>query len=123
MLAFLPMSLRLAAQQSVPKKTKPLVAGSEFVRFLDPDTETPITRLTSLTSNSYLPAVTNQFVSAKERFLVFSSDRTGHNAPFRLDLRTGSLTQLANGGDIQPPSLCLDPASHALSLLEGATLQ
>ena len=122
-LALVPMGLRLTAQQSPPKKVRPLAAGSEFARFLDPDTETPIVRLTSPASNSFLPAPTNQFISAKERFLVFSSDRTGRNAPFRLDLRSGALTQLANGGDVQPQSLCLDPANRTLSLIEAGVLQ
>ena len=117
------MSLRLAAQQTVSRKTKPLPAGSEFVRLIDPGTENLITRLTSPASNSFLPSAAHQFVSAKERFLVFSSDRTGQVAPFRLDLRTGSLVQLANSGDIQPQSLCLDPANHTLSLLDGSTLK
>lgn len=122
-LALLPMSLRLGAQQSASKKAKPLATGSEFVRLLDPDTETPIVRLTSLASNSFLPASTNQFVSIKDRFLIFSSDRTGHNTPFRLDLRTGSLTQLSNEGNVQPQSLCLDPAQHTLSFLEAGALK
>jgi oligogalacturonide lyase len=123
MLAFLSTGLRLAAQQSVSKKPKPLPGGSEFVRLLDPDTEMPVTRLTSLASNSFLPAAINQFVSTKEHFLVFSSDRTGYNAPFRLDLRTGSVSQLANSGNVQPQSLCLDAANHTLSLLDGSTLK
>ena len=117
------MSLRVAAQQSSSKKTKPPVTGSEFVRLTDPDTETPIVRLTSPASNSFLPAATNQFISGKERFLVFSSDRTGQHTPFRLDLRTGAITQLVNGGDIQPRSLCLDPANRTLSLLESGSLK
>jgi oligogalacturonide lyase len=119
----LPTSLQLAAQRSVSKKAKPLPAGSEFVRLLDPGTEMLITRLTSLTSNSFLPAATNQFISTKEHFLVFSSDRTGRNSPFRLDLRTGTLNQLASSEDVQPQSLCLDAAHRTLSFLDGSTLK
>jgi oligogalacturonide lyase len=122
-LALLPTSLHLAAQQSVSKKSKPLPSGSEFVRLVDPDTEMPITRLTSLTSNSFLPAATNQFVSLKERFLLFSSDRTGRNTPFRLNLRTGTLNQLASSEGVQPQSLCLDAAHRTLSFLDGSTLK
>ncbi len=122
-LALLPTGLRLAAQQNVSKKTKPLPAGSEFIRLIDPGTENLMTRLTSPVSNSFLPSAINQFVSVKDRFLVFSSDRTGQVVPFRFDLRTGSLLQLANSGDIQPSSLCLDPANHTVSLLDGSTLK
>lgn len=123
MLALLPTSLRLAAEQSVPRKPKPLPAGSELVRFFDPVTETSVTRLTSPVSNSFLPALANQFVSTKDRFLVFSSDRTGHNAPFRLDLKTGALSQLGPTDDVRPPSLCLDASNRTLSLLDGSTLK
>ncbi len=123
MLALVPTSLRLAAQQSVSKKPKPLPAGSEFVRLLDPVTETLVTRLTSPASNSFLPAATNQFISTKDKFLVFSSDRTGRNTPFRLDLRTGALNQLINSDDVQPQSLCFDAAQRTLNFLDGSTLK
>ncbi|MBV9679658.1 MAG: PD40 domain-containing protein [Acidobacteriaceae bacterium] len=123
MLALLPTSLHLAAEQSLPRKSKPLPMGSELVRLLDPVTEMPVTRLTSPVSNSFLPVAANQFVSTKDRFLVFSSDRTGHNAPFRLDLRTGALSQLGPTDDVCPPSLCLDASNRILNLLDRSTLK
>lgn len=125
MFAILPGSLYWAKAQSVSKKPKPLPIppGSEFVRLLDPVTETPIVRLTSLASNSFLPASVNRFVSTKDRFLVFSSDRTGQTAPFQLNLRTGAINQLGTNEHVRPQSLCLDAGSRALNLLDGSTLK
>ncbi len=120
-LAGLPASL-FAASSSV-KKTKPLPHVGEFVRFLDPVTETPVVRLTSLKSNSFLPAPSHRFVSVKDRFLVFSSDRAGALAPFQLDLRTGALTQLARPRRLAPQSLCLNQKRTALYFLDGDSLQ
>ncbi len=120
----LPISLRWARAQSAPKKPKPVPGGSEFVRLFDPVTENLITRLTNLASNSFLPAVTNRFISAKDRFLVFSSDRTGRNLPFQLNLRNGAINQLEAGeDDVKPQSLCLDAAYHTLTFLDGSTLK
>jgi oligogalacturonide lyase len=119
MLAALPSCL-LA---SVTKQAKTLPRAGEFFRFLDPITETPVVRLTSLRSNSFLPAPTNRFVSVKDRFLVFSSDRGGKLAPFQVDLRTGILSQLARPQKLAPESLSLNHKRNALYFLDGDTLQ
>lgn len=125
MLSVLPAGLQLAKAQSVSKKVKsiPLPPGSEFVRLLDPATETPIVRLTSLASNSFLPAASNRFISTKDRFLIFSSDRTGRNSPFHMNLRSGVISQLGTNENVRPQSLCLDTGSHTLNLLDGSTLK
>lgn len=93
------------------------------MRLLDPVTETPVTRLTSLAGNSFLPAVMNRFISTKDRFLVFSSDRTGRSLPFQLDLRNGALNQLGTSENVRPQSLFLDEAHHTLTFLDGSTLR
>ncbi len=121
MLAGLPGTLLASVVSN--KKGKPLPRVGEFFRFLDPITETPVVRLTSLQSNSFLPASTNSFISVKERFLIFSSDRGGTLAPFKLDLRNGLLTQLARPRKLEPKSLCLNQKRTALYLLDGDSLQ
>jgi len=80
MLVLLPASLaaQTGGRSAKPKsRARPLPSVGEFVRFADPDTETLVVRLTSVASASLLPAPSNRFVSVKERFLVFSSNRTG----------------------------------------------
>jgi oligogalacturonide lyase len=113
------------ALASIPsaKKAKPLPRSGEFFRFLDPLTETPVVRLTSIGSNSFLPAPANRFVSVKDRFLVFSSDRAGALAPFQVDLHNGILTQLARCRRLAPDSLCLNRRQNALYFLDEDSLQ
>ena len=111
----------LLASVTKPAKTLPRVG--EFFRFLDPTTETPVVRLTSLRSNNFLPAPTNRFVSIKDRFLVFSSDRGGKLAPFHVDLHTGIVSQLARPQKLDPESLSLNRRRTALYFLDGDSLQ
>lgn len=121
MLAVLPGSLAAAGVEA--RKSKPLPRVGEFFRFADPATEIPVVRLTNPATASLLPAPTNAFISVKERFLVFSSDRTGRGAPFRLDLRTGSLSQIVPAAELLPLSLCLDPQQRFLYYIDGSTLK
>ncbi len=121
MLAALPLGLTASVNTSKKARTLPRVG--EFFRFLDPTTETPVVRLTNLSSNSFLPAATNRFVSVKDRFLVFSSDRMGKPTPFHLDLHTGILAMLAPTSELDPASLCLEERQRFLYLLDGGALK
>ena len=126
MLALLPGSLLAASKvqaQQHRKKSKPLPAVGEFVRFSDPTTENPVVRLTRPATTNLLPSPTNRFVSARERFLVFSSDRTGRFTPFRADLHTGVLEPLGRTEELRPETLCLDAHERALYLVDGGALK
>jgi Tol biopolymer transport system component len=112
-----------AAAADLNKKSKPLPAVGEFVRFADPTTETPVVRLTSPANTSVLPAPTNRFVSLRERFLVFSSDRSGRLKPYRVDLRTGLVTAMADATSLDPRSPCLDRRERVLYFLDGGRLR
>jgi len=119
LLALLPAGLAAG-----PAKTaKPLARVGEFVPFLDPTTETRVVRLTNPASTSWLPAPANRFVSLKDRFLVFSSDRNGRPAPFQVDLRTGLPQQLGDTSALAPRSLCLDEKQRSLYLIDGGVLK
>ncbi|MBV9304227.1 MAG: PD40 domain-containing protein [Acidobacteriaceae bacterium] len=121
LLAVLPGGLA-AASTVQPKKPLPVAQPGEFVRFIDPATETTVVRLTSPVSTSLLPAPGNRFISSKRRFLIFASDRTGKATPFQLDLRTGRLRQLAQTENLLPHSLCMDETQRFLYLLDRTTL-
>jgi len=121
MLATLPAALAAQTSRSRPKG-KQLPSVGEFVRITDPTTETTLVRLTTLKSSAYLPAAANRFVSVKDRYLVFSSDRNGALAPFQVDLRSGAVRQLANPARLAPQSLCLDPKERWLYFLDGDQL-
>jgi oligogalacturonide lyase len=119
LLALLPAGL--AAETG--KRVQPLPRAGEFVPFADPTTETRVVRLTNASSTSWLPAPTNRFVSIKERFLIFSSNRTGRAEPFQVDLRTGVPHQLGETSALAPRSLCLDEKQKSLCLLDGGALK
>ncbi len=113
-----------ALAATVPlKRPKQLPRVGEFVRFSDPATEATVVRLTALSSSNLFPSPANRFVSAKERFLVFSSDRSGAFAPCRLDLRTGLVRQLAETRGLEPRSLSLDENERSLFFLDSGELK
>jgi oligogalacturonide lyase len=108
---------------NAPKLKSSLPAGvGEFIRYSDPVTENTLVRLTSPASASLLPDPTNRFISLKGRFLVFSSDRNGQFNPFRADLRTGALSQIAETQSLRPDSLCLEGQDRWLRFIEGDRL-
>jgi Tol biopolymer transport system component len=121
MLATLPSYLMAQTRSGLKQKT--LSSVGEFVRFSDPTTETFVVRLTSLKSASFLPAAANRFVSVKERYLLFSSDRDGSLSPYQVNLRTGVVHKLANGVRLSPESLCLDPKERWVYFIDDAKLQ
>jgi oligogalacturonide lyase len=110
-------SQRVAGKRSVSSP-----ARGEITRFYDPVTENIVARLTDPRTNSRLPALQNRFVSARNHFLLFSSDRSGRMAPFHLDLRTGALRQLARPERLDPKSLCMDEKERWLYFLDGQSL-
>ena len=105
------------------KRVQPFPRIGEFVPFADPTTETRVVRLTNPAATSWLPAPANRFVSVKDRFLVFSSDRNGRPAPFQLDLHAGLPHQLGEASALAPRSLCLDEKQKILFLIDGGTLK
>jgi oligogalacturonide lyase len=102
---------------------KPLPSVGEFVRFADPATENPVVRLTDTRSESVLPAADRRFISTRERFLLFSSNRNGAFSPFQVDLRTGLIRQLAETADLQTRSLALDGRERILRFIDGGRLR
>jgi oligogalacturonide lyase len=112
-----------SAQTKSRGSAKPLPSVGEFVRFADPATENPVVRLTDTHSESVLPAADRHFVSTRERFLLFSSNRNGVFSPFQVDLRTGLLRQLAETTNLQTRSLTLDGRERILRFIDGGRLR
>ncbi|MBV9406861.1 MAG: hypothetical protein JO211_16050, partial [Acidobacteriaceae bacterium] len=121
-LAALPAALS-AATDPANRKGRPLPSVGEFLRFADPTTENTVVRLTNPTSASLLPAPGNRFISLRERFLICSSDRTGRMEPFRVDLRTGSITLITPTTGLDPRSLWLDERQRTIYLCDGGALK
>ncbi|MGH9620827.1 MAG: TolB family protein [Bryobacteraceae bacterium] len=104
------------------RKRRPRMHGA-FVAFVDPATEAWVLRLTALSSASVLPAPQNRFISSRRRFLLFSSDRSGAMAPFRLDLHSGRLHRLAETRHLAIRSLYLDPKERWAYFVDSGVLK
>jgi oligogalacturonide lyase len=124
LLSLLPFGALAAVKRQARKRIgRPLNAAGEFVRFTDPVTENIVVRLTRPSSQSFLPEAENRFVSSREAFLVFASDRSGAFAPFHADLRSGTITQIAEAPNLNRTSLALDAKEHELYFLDGDLLR
>jgi len=93
------------------------------VPFTDPITENVVVRLTQPTATSLTAEPQNRFVSSREAFLVFASDRAGRMAPFRVNLRTGALQQLADPTALLPRAFALDSSEKKLFFIDNSVLQ
>jgi oligogalacturonide lyase len=115
----------LLASQTVKtgNSRRPSQVRGEFFRFADSVTENAVVRLTPPIHRSLLPESGNRFVSSREGFLVFSSDRAGVFAPFRANLKTGVITRIVETKDLAPRSLSLDSREHELYFVEGGLLR
>lgn len=111
-----------AALSKNSQKTKPLPQVGEFVRFFDPVTENIVVRLTNPNYHSFLPASNNRFISTRDRFLIYASDRAGPLSLFRMDLHTGISTQIGQNSKLDPTSISLDAAVRFLYYLDGGNL-
>ncbi len=124
LLGLIPSALLAASSRTRNRKSKPLPANrGEFVRFADPTTENAVVRLTAPAHASFLPAEQNRFVSSREAFLVFSSDRSGECAPFQVNLRTGALTQLAETKGLANRAIALDDKARRMYFLHSDILE
>jgi oligogalacturonide lyase len=124
LLSLFPASLVLANVSGAGKRRSPLPQTGEFVRFADPLTENFVVRLTHPGWQSILPSPRNRFISAKERFLIYSSNRDGRRlAPWAIDLRTGRARVLGEAKDLVASSLCLDTHERTFYLLDGTTVK
>lgn len=119
----LPALIAQAATAPSTKKAKALPKVGEFTRLTDPATENILVRLTALSSVAELPHPSNRFIAARDRALVFSSNRTGAFAPFHLDLHSGVLQQLATTPKLDVRSLSLDHAERSLFLLDSGQVK
>jgi oligogalacturonide lyase len=123
LLSFIPCAL-LASETTKsgrPRAASP--AHSEFFRFADSVTENPVVRLTEPNHQSFIPEPGNRFVSSREGFLIFSSNREGVFHPCRANLRSGVITQLGETKHLAPRSLCLDSKERELYYIDDGSLK
>jgi oligogalacturonide lyase len=123
LLSFVPGVLLASQTTKTGKSHAPLPAHGEFFRFADGVTENVVVRLTSPMHQSLLPEPGNRFVSSREGFLVFSSDRAGVFAPFQANLKSGVITRIAETKNLTPRSLSLDSRERQLYFVDDTSLK
>lgn len=117
-----PIALAGQVKPQTQKKGKQLPKVGEFTRVIDPVTENTIVRLTSTASASILPYPRHRFVSARERILLFSSNRGGRFAPYTVELRTGVIRQITDASKLVQRSVSFDRQEKSALYLDDGSL-
>lgn len=99
-----------------------MVYPSEVHRYADEATESIVFRLTDPAHESRLPAPYNRPISRKNDFLIYTSDRSGSLAAYRLDLKSGESHGLTSAPDLVPDSLTLAPDDRDFVYVAGGSL-
>lgn len=95
---------------------------SDLKKFRDPATEFDSVRLTDPAYSSYLPPAHLRPLSQRNNSLLFTSDRSGSNQPFRLDVKTGEFHQIAKTAAIDPATLTHLPDERSACFFDGTSL-
>jgi len=114
-------SLAAVGAYGAEKRVHPLPA--EHLRYADPATELPVTRLTSPKHSSILAPAGHRVISRKSTFLLYTSDQTGANQLMQLFLSTGEARQLTEAGALDPLSPSLSPDDRSVFFFDGPVLK
>ena len=96
---------------------------SELKKLVDPATEFPILRLTSPEYNASLPSSASRFISRKGNFMLHASDRSGGKAAiYKLDIKSGESTIVAEGSAVDPRFAALTPDDRGCCYADGESL-
>src|SRR3954468_1784640 len=109
-----------AAAWAAEDSGKGRVFPSAAIRYLDPATEFPATRLTDPQFNSLLPSVDNRIVTS--RGLLYASDAGGKWEAFRMDLKSGESRQLTATAALDPASVALLPNERGFYSFDSGRL-
>ena len=91
--------------------------------FTDPVTENVVVRLTQPTATSLTAEPQNRFVSSREAFSYLPAIASGRMAPFRVNLRTGALQQLAEPAALMARAFALDSSEKKLFFIDDSVLK
>jgi len=114
-------SLAAAGAYGAERKVHPLPA--ERMRYADPATEFPVTRLTSPQHASILAPSSHRVASRKGAFLLYTSDQTGAQQLMQMFLATGEARQLTEAGALDPSSPVLAPDDRSVFFFDGEVLK
>jgi oligogalacturonide lyase len=113
----------LATSALAVERGKGVLFGSDFQRFPDPTTELDVTRLSSPSYATHLPAYYARAISHKEQFVLCWSDRTGSPQAFRLNLKNGEWVQLTDASALDGSTLTLMPDERSFCYFDGSSLK
>ncbi len=114
-------SLAAAGAYAAERKAHPVPA--ERLRYADPATEFPVTRLTSPKHASIRAPSSHRVVSRKSTFLLYASDQTGAQQLMQMFLSTGEARQLTDAGALDPSSPVLAPDDRSVFFFDGPVLK
>src|SRR5690242_14907582 len=105
------------------QSAKGTVFDPDWKKFSDPTTEFEVFRLTNPAYTSRMPAYYGRAMTRNNGFMLFSSDRTGSEQAFRMDLKTGQCRQLTNATDLDAESVALMPGDRSFCYFDGPSLR
>jgi oligogalacturonide lyase len=91
-------------------------------KFRDPATEFDLVRITDPSYSSYLPPAHLRQVSQRNNSLLFTSDRNGSKQPYRIDVKSGDVRQIATTANLDAKTLSFLPDERAACFFDGSSL-
>ncbi len=91
-------------------------------RYFDPATEFPVVRVTSPEYGSAFIANHNRDFLGRASLIV-SSDRSGGEQVFRLDLKSGEMRQLTSAQSLDPASIAILAGGRTFCFFDGGSLR
>src|SRR3954451_4390386 len=84
-----------------------LAAQQQVLKYHDPATEFDVVRLTDPKTTSLLPPAHLHTVTGRNNSLLFCSDQSGTMQPYRVDLKSGEITEAGKASALVSDSLSL----------------
>ena len=96
--------------------------SSDAQRYSDPLTELDVYRLTNPEYSTLMPAYYNRAIARNSGWMLCSCDRTGSLLPFRLELKSGDMKELAIVEGLDSATLTLTPDNRSFCYFAGRSL-
>ena len=96
--------------------------SSDAQRYPDPLTELDVYRLTNPEYSTLMPSYYNRAIARNSSWMLCSCDRTGSMLPFRLELKSGEMKELARVDGLESATLTLTPDNRSYCYFAGRSL-
>src|ERR1019366_2457620 len=112
----------LAVSRLFAEGRKGEILPSDAVRYSGPLTELEVFRLTKPEYSSTLTAYYNRGIAHSSGWMLCGSERTGSPQGFRLDLKSGEMTQMTQTEGVDRSTLTLLPDNRSFCYLAGLSV-